>query len=125
MVYYVFDDEKNILNTQFEGEVSLKEIINYINSTRQNKKYPRELRIITDSRRSKMTFTKDELTKIVNANNKSLKEYDNIIDAIIVENTQDAVLSLFYQELSKADNYKFKIFTNYNKALDWILKFKA
>ena len=125
MVFSEYNDQKNILFTNFEGNVSSIDIVNYINSTKLNKKHPRKLRIITDSRKSKMTFNQDEVIKIVQANNDSLKAYDCIIDAIILENSQDAVLSLFYQELSRADNYYFKLFANYEKALNWLLNFKA
>ncbi len=124
MVFSTYDKKRNILSTQFEAEVDKEEIVNYINITKRNKEYPRELKIITDSRKSKMIITEEDIPEIVNANNKSLKEYKFIVDAIVIENSQDAQYSLFYKELSKADNYYFHVFADYDKALKWLLEFQ-
>ncbi len=124
MVYSEFDKKNNILSTHFQSEVDKEEIIDYINTTKLNKDYPRELKIITDSRKSKMIITKKDIPEIVSANNKSLKEYNFIVDAIVIENSQDAQYSLFYKELSKADNYYFHVFADYDKALKWLLEFQ-
>ncbi len=124
MVYSEFDDNQNILKTYFNSIVSKKEIVDYINSTRLNKHHPRKLKILTDSRKSKMVLEERDIREIVDANNKSLKEYDFIADAIVLENSQDVLHSLFYKKLSKADNYYFMLFANYDKALDWLLTFQ-
>ena len=124
MVFSEFNKKRNILSTHFQSEVDKAEIIDYINTTKLNKDYPRELKIITDSRKSKMNLNQDDIIEIINANNQSLREYNYIVDAIVIENSQEAQVSLFYKELSKADNYYFQVFSDYNKALKWLLEFQ-
>ena len=121
MVFTDFDHQKKILITRFEGDVELIEIIDYINATRDNKSYPRGLRILTDSRKSNMLITPDEIPAIVEANNRSLKNYTFIIDAIILENPHDTAMSYLFQELSKTRNYFFEIFASYEAANEWLL----
>lgn len=123
MVFSDFGHKKQVLITRFEGDVNLKEITDYIDATRLNKKYPRELRIITDSRKSNMLLKPEDLSAIVDANNKSLKEYTYIIDAIILENPHDTAMSFLYKELSKTKNYYFKLFSTYDAAINWLISF--
>lgn len=123
MVYSEFDHHKQILISRFEEDIYLKEITDYIDSTRLNENYPRKLKIITDSKRSNMLLDIDDLPKIVEANNKSLAVYTYIIDAIIVENPNDTAIVYLYGELSKTKNYFFKLFSTYDAAQNWLLNF--
>ncbi len=123
MIYSDFDYKKQILISRFEGDVSLKEITDYIDATRINKNHPRKLRIITDSRKSNMLLKPEDLSTIVDANNRSLKEYTYIIDAIILENPHDIAMSYLYKELSKTNNYYFKLFSTYDAAAKWLIDF--
>ena len=124
MVFSDFDHKKQILISRFEGDVNLKEITDYIDAARLNKEHPRKLRIITDSRKSNMLLKPEDLPAIVKANNLSLKEYTYIIDAIILENPHDIAMSYLYKELSKTDNYYFKLFSTYDAAVNWLINFQ-
>ena len=111
-------------SSRFEGDVFLKEIIDYINTTKSNKEYPRELRIITDSRKSTMLIMPDDLQQIVTANIESLQEYTYIIDAIVLDNPNDTALSYLYKEISKSKNYFFKLFSTNKAAIEWLVRFE-
>lgn len=123
MVYYDFDHQKQIMISRFEGDILLKEIIDYIDAARFNKEYPRKLKILTDSRRSNMLLTPEDLPKIVEANLKSLEVYEYIVDAIVLENPNDTAISYLYGEISRTGNYFFKLFSTYDSALTWLLNF--
>lgn len=116
MVKSDFDPKKIILRSTFTGNVMLHEITNYIDATRLNEAYPRKLKIITDSRESNMLVKPEELHAIVDANNKSLAVYDFIADAIVLDNPHDTAISYLYGELSKQNNYFFKLFSDYENA---------
>ncbi|MCF6366776.1 MAG: hypothetical protein L3J35_11300 [Bacteroidales bacterium] len=124
MVNSSFDYQKNILITRFEGNVTLKEVVDYINATRLNQEYPRKLRILTDSSKSTMLMVPDDLQHIVEANNESLKEYTYIIDAIVLENPKDTALSYLYKEISKNKNYFFQLFSTNKAARKWLENFE-
>ena len=110
MVVSEFNEQTGILVSTFVGNVNLKEILDYIISTKNNKEYPRDLKIITDSSQAIFDFSFTDLQSIVIENEKSLEQYNSITDAIIVSDPNSTALSMLYQELEKNIKYKFNIF---------------
>ena len=53
-----------------------------------------------------------------------VEKYDYIIDAIMVDKPNEAVYTMLYEQLSVAKNYKFKVFSTYEKALHWLTNFE-
>ncbi len=123
MVTAKFNQQTNILESKFEGNVILSEIVNYIRATKENKSYPRKLKILTDSVDGNFNFTIDDLKIIVEENYKSLEKYELIIDAIIIDDPKNTVLSMLYLELAKTNKYKFEIFATKDAAINWLNKY--
>jgi hypothetical protein len=123
MVTTKFNPNTNILESKFEGNVTLAEIVNYIIETKKNKAYPRKLKILTDSSKATFNFTIEDLEIIVEENYKSLEKYDLIIDAILVDDPKKTVLTMLYMELAKTNKYKFEIFATKSAALHWLNNF--
>ena len=123
MVTAQFNQQTRILESKFEGNVILAEIVNYIIATKENKTYPRKLKILTDSMDAVFNFTIEDLEIIVEENIKSLEKYDSIIDAIIIDDPKNTVLSMLYLELAKTNKYRFEIFATKSAALDWLNNF--
>ena len=120
MVSTLFNPQTKILESKFEGNVTLAEVVNYIVATKENKTYPRKLKILTDSVDGIFNFTIEDLKIIVEENYKSLEKYELIIDAIIIDDPNNTVLSMLYLELAKTNKYKFEIFATKSAALDWL-----
>ncbi|MDP3359988.1 MAG: hypothetical protein Q8S41_11660 [Lutibacter sp.] len=120
MVTTKFNPKTKILESKFEGNVTLAEVVNYIVATKENKTYPRKLKILTDSIDAVFNFTIEDLEIIVEENYKSLEKYELIIDAIIIDDPKNTVLSMLYLELAKTNKYKFEIFATKSAALDWL-----
>ncbi|MEN8247618.1 MAG: hypothetical protein ABFS32_01695 [Bacteroidota bacterium] len=100
--------------------MKLKEIVDYIIETKENKSYPRVLKILTDARDAIMSLSINDLAVIVAENYKSLEQYEFINDAIILKNPKETGISMLYQELSKTKKYRFKIFSNEEAARHWL-----
>lgn len=122
MISHKLNLENNILETTYIDTVTAQEVIDYIEATKNNKELPRMLKIISDTRNGIFNFSINDLEKIVEANNQSLEKYDGIIDAIVVENPKNTVLTVLYKNISKTKKYKFEIFATKNAALDWLDK---
>jgi hypothetical protein len=120
MVIAQFNPQTKILESKFEGNVTLAEVVNYIIATKENNSYPRKLKILTDSIDAIFNFTIEDLEIIVEENYKSLEKYDLIIDAIIIDDPKNTVLSMLYLELVKTNKYKFEIFATKSAAIDWL-----
>ena len=123
MVKAKFNPNTNILESKFEGNVTLAEIVNYIIATKENNSYPRKLKILTDSSEAIFNFSIEDLEIIVEENYKSLEKYDFIIDAIILDGLKNTVLSMLYLELAKSNKYKFEIFATKSAAVSWLNKY--
>ena len=123
MVLAEFNKQKGILISKFEGKLNLKEIVDYIADTKENKSYPRKLKILTDASKSEMAFKHGDLPIIVEENYKSLEKYEEIIDAIVVESPKETAFAALYKELSKTGKYKFSIFSTREAAFQWLEKF--
>lgn len=120
MIVSEFNKQTGILVSTFAGNVNLKEILDYIISTKNNKTYPRHLKIVTDSSQAIFDFSFNDLQSIVVENEKSLEQYDSITDAIIVTDPNTTALSMLYQELEKNLKYKFNISSTKASAIKWL-----
>ena len=120
MVTTNFNTKTGILESKFEGDINLTAIVNYIIATKENSAYPRLLKIITDATKANFNFSIDDLEIILDENYKSLKKYNYIIDAIIIDNPKNTAISMLYQELAKTNKYKFGVFSTKEAATEWL-----
>ena len=121
MVKTSFDGQLGILDSSFEKNVTVDEVVNYITATRLNKRYPRVLKILTDATTATMDFSPTDLNRIVEENLKSLELYDQIIDAIVIDSPRVTAMSLLYKDLAKSDKYRFEVFSTRETALKWLM----
>jgi cellulose synthase/poly-beta-1,6-N-acetylglucosamine synthase-like glycosyltransferase len=120
MIDAKYNSDLEFLDSKFEGDIIKKEIVDYIDATRLNKTYPRKLKILTDSTNANMVFAKNDLKAVVEANLKSLEQYNYIIDAIITDNPKETAFSILYKELSATNKYRFNVFSTREAAIEWL-----
>ncbi|WP_372770386.1 hypothetical protein [Lutibacter sp.] len=121
MIISKFNQQTGILENEFTEDVTLEEIVNYMISAKENKIYPRLLKIKTNATNANFLFSIDDLKTIVIENDKSLENFNLIISAIIVDNPQTTVISMLYQMLAeKNDKYIFNVFSTDKGALQWL-----
>ncbi len=120
MIIVKFDSKKGTLHSKFEGKVTLKEIVDYIVATKENKSYPRVLKILTNATHADMVFSPEDLAVIVEENYKSLEKYEYIIDAIVISSPKETAFSVLYQELAKTKKYLFQVFSTDKAAIEWL-----
>lgn len=120
MIKAKFNIEQGILFVSYTEIITIYDIVGYINATKLNNAYPRNLRIISDARNAKFSLNPDDLETIITENNEALKRYNFIFDAILVDSPNETALAMLYQQLSKADNYKFELFLAKDNAENWL-----
>jgi len=124
MIKVEFDKENNFLKADYLGDIFLNDIVEYISATKNNTSYPRTLKIFSDATKANMLLNAIDLPTLVKENNQSLKKYDYIIDAILVDKPNEAVYTTLYEQLSTTKKYKFKVFTSYEKAFQWLTNYE-
>ncbi|MCK5028929.1 MAG: STAS/SEC14 domain-containing protein [Bacteroidales bacterium] len=122
MITYKFNKEEGILETTFSGDVSIKDISEYILTLSKDKTLPGKLKILTDVTKGKFSegVIPKDMTILVEANKKSLAQRDFTYDAFVVSGSFEMALGMLYQKLNKIKNYKVGIFSTKEAALKWL-----
>lgn len=122
MISNTFITDKGYLESVWEGEINLDQIVKYIRETKENKEYPRKLKILSFAHKSTLLLKPDDLRVIAEENEQSVAQYDTIIDAFVANEAQIAALSMLYEKISRIPGYKFKVFSTPEAAMDWLEK---
>ena len=120
MVKSEFNNKTGILESKFEGELKIQDALDYIKATKNNKTYPRDLKILTDTRQSDFNVSILDLQTITIENEKTLENYNSITEAIIVTDPNSTATSMFYKGLIRSKNFKFNLFSTKEAALEWL-----
>ena len=125
MIHSDFNKETGILETNFEGEISIKEMLDYIVSIRENKNLPTVLKIYSNGTDAKFAekVSRRDLVRFLDENKITLAQKKFVYDAYVVSSAFEMALGMLYRDLNKIDNYKFDIFSTKEAAINWLNKF--
>ncbi len=122
MITYNFNNETGMLETTFEGKITVVELIDYIESVRDDNTLPKKLKIFSDGSNGRFAtkVNPKELKRFLDINKVTLKQKDFIYDAYVVSGSVEMALGMLYKNLIKIKNYKFNIFSTKEAALNWL-----
>lgn len=124
MIIYSFNSKTGIVESVIKGEITIEDLSDYLISLSKDFKLPKILRIFTNASDANFSFeiTNEVLKKIVDANNKSLKNREKIFTAFILSTPIETAMAHLYKIFSKTKNYSFEIFSTKEAALKWLKK---
>lgn len=111
MIESKFNPQTLILESNFFGEITLGEILDYIAELKENKEYPRLLKIKIKGINATANFSMDDLKKIRIENEQVIDNYDLTIIAMIVDTPETTVLSMLYRDIEKSTKYIFNVYS--------------
>ena len=112
MIEYKYNKKEEIFYVKRYGEVSLDDIIEYINNISIQSLNYKSLYLLTDTRESITKFNIEDFPFILSEIKKQLHNYEEVKDAIIVEAPLNAAFSTFFENMSnKLENYHYKTFS--------------
>lgn len=120
MITYTFLPDKGILETTWEGDITVDQILKYISENKGNKEYPEKFKIITYAQKANLLLTPEDLRAIAKVNNEAHTENETTIDAFVATDAQAAALSTLYEKFSRMPTYKFKVFSTPEAAMEWL-----
>jgi len=120
MISELFNDESGYLESNWTGAITLQEVVSYIRRVKENFNYPRKLKILTSAVEAQVALSIDDLTVISDENKESLKNYESVSDAFVVDQAIAAALTIMYQKVSAVRNYNFKVFSSKEAARNWL-----
>ena len=125
MIKYEYNESTKLVETVFEGEVSISDLIDYIIAIREDKTLPKRLKIFSDASNGKLArkVKSKELTQLLEENRITLTQKEFVYDAAVISGSIEMALGMLYKRLNKIDNYKFNIFSTREAALNWLKKY--
>lgn len=124
MIYSSFNQIKNQLDVVYSGSVTFEELIDYIDSVKNNRILPRRLKICTVAKNIDMIFEPEDLGKIVGAVTESIKNFEFTVSAFVVDKSKETAFSLLFKSMSEQENYRFNVFSSTKAAEQWLSYFK-
>ncbi len=126
MIKYFYNNETGILETTIKGEITINDLVEYISALNKDQSLPKKLKILTDASKGKLSedAEPEDLYRIVEINNQSLRIRDFVYDAFIISESLETAMGQLYKEFSKADNYFFNVFSTKEAALKWLNSFE-
>ncbi len=123
MITTNYNQKDGILETVFEGNISLEEVLNYITLSDFDLEMPGTLKILSDSRKAKFSVDPENLEAVVEATKNITDYHPYIIDAVIVDDPMDTALLMLYEKISPVKKYKVKVFSTPESARAWLNSF--
>lgn len=120
MVLVEFNHQTSILESKFEGELTVKDIVEHITSTKDNESYPRFLKRVLDLTKATVNFPSSDLSILAEEHHKVIEKYDYIITAFILDTPRETAYSIIFQDLVKTDKSKIQLFSTREAALKWL-----
>lgn len=123
MINSIFDNQLNILNTEFKGDITKDELLDYLIDFKENTYSQKNLKSIVDTTNASYKFSFKDLNEINTAKNESIKSYDTVLVAVIINNPVTAAISTLFAAIANTEHYKHKAFSTHEAALMWISSF--
>ena len=120
MVSAKFNHRTAILESKFEGELTVKELIACSITIKENASYPRFLKELIDSKDAIVNFSSNELSLLAEEHHKVVEKYDYIVTAILLDTPKETAFAMLFQNLIKNNKSKFQLFSTREAAISWL-----
>ncbi len=120
MVFAKFNHQTAILESKFEGKLTVKELIESSQTIKENESYPRFLKILIDSKKAIVNFPSNDLSFLAEEHHKVVEKYDYIVTAIILDTPKETAFAMLFQNLIKNNKSKFQLFSTREAAISWL-----
>ncbi len=121
---YSFNDNDQILYIHFSDEITVAEILEYIDKVGQDKSLPRILKILEDRRGGSFNFSIRENIKISKYAAQFANDYEKIYMAAVNDKPKETAFTIDYQVLlSKLSSKEtIKAFTTVEASKKWLYR---
>lgn len=120
MVSAKYNHRTAILESKFEGKLTVKELLECSITIKENQSYPRFLKKLVDFNKAVANFSSNELTLLAEEHFKIVEKYDYIVTAIILDTPKETAFAMLFQNLIKNNKSKFQLFSTREAAINWL-----
>ncbi|MFO7842119.1 MAG: hypothetical protein R6V48_08230 [Fidelibacterota bacterium] len=120
MIRYSYDPGKNMITTDFTGDIFIHDIMDYMSDINSNEALPAILNIFIDARKARFIIEPAEIPRLAAMNYKMNRVFQEVNNAILTDNPNETALALLYEYSSRSKHYRVKLFSLYENALSWL-----
>ena len=119
---YYYNEKLDILETRTLGILRITDIIHHYDKLINIVNLPNCLKVLIDCRGSKLDVKIDEISSTNDAVKKALSKFENIQEAILVDQPYETVVATLFENYN-ADiiEYRFKVFCTEEAAKHWLV----
>jgi hypothetical protein len=120
MLNYRYDSSLETLYFTVRGILTIQNIIDHYRKLPALDKPPANLKVCIDCRGVNFQVSFNEIRSISNEVKNALGQYDNIAEAIMVDEPYQTAIASIFKSNNKFDNYAFQIFSTESAAMQWL-----
>lgn len=120
MISYHFNKEMQILEVNYIGNVTFEDLMEYGEMMRNNKSFPRELKIITDASSASYQLEPEDIAKLLKALREQVKPFNTVKNAVLHQKPKETAMSFLVENDGPIPNYKHNVFSTREAALAWL-----
>lgn len=125
MITYQFNTKTAIVESLIEGEISIQDFTSYLLSLSKEKHFPDTLKIFSNGEKGRFAkhVNPEDMYKIADAIQELLKKHKKVYTAFIISTSLETAMAELYKDFSSSKNYKFKVFSTKEAAIQWLNRF--
>ena len=120
MITREYEAKSSTLKAKYSGNLTLDELLEYINHLSESDEYDRRLYIFTDGFEAKVDFPVDAIESIMELTAKTLQRYASVREAILIDNPLETAYATHYQSMNEISNYAVRVFSTVEAAREWL-----
>jgi hypothetical protein len=121
---YSFDEEARVLNLRTEGIMKVDDIISHYVHITKDQSLPKKLKVLIDSRDTKMDLRFEDIALTNDAVIKALEKFSSLKEAIIVDKPYETAVATMYERFYlKMESYHFRVFSTEHAARNWLMMY--
>ena len=126
MIEISYDQEENIIHVERSGEISVEDLIGYINKIDQEYRELKRVYILDDTRGSVWKFNhKKDYDRLFHEIDKRVRNFIRVYVALIVDTPKHTAMSdLYLLKTREIKNYFFRFFSSSEAAKSWLTENK-
>lgn len=122
MITFHFNSEINILEVSYQGKISMEELFEYGRKIRNNKTYPRDLKIFTDATKADYAIKEKDIHTLLRSIEKDVNDYYKVKSAMLHSSPKETAISMILEFEEKIPKYSHRIFSTREAALQWLIE---
>lgn len=116
------NSETGIIESKYEGRITLQDIISYISELKDIGKYPKKILILSDATAGRLELGPDDEKVFATMIRQYAPHYELIKDAVIISDPKSTAYSLLFRSAAASiPNYQMELFNTREAAIRWLL----